>query len=72
MNEREVECSRCDNTTIMIQEDIPSGWIFAETGWATIKYKIFCPECKEQYLKRRLIIGEHIRKYPDLIMYPCE
>lgn len=72
MNEREIECSRCDNTTIMIQEDIPSGWIFVESGWAQINYVMFCPRCKERYLKHRLVLAENLRKYPELIMYPCE
>lgn len=79
MNEREVECSRCDNTTIMIQEDIPSGWVFVETGWAAVEtgwssvntIKL-CPNCKERFLKHRLILGECSRKYPNLIMHPDE
>ena len=72
MDEREIECSRCDNTTIMIQEDIPSGWVFVETGWATINYMMFCPRCKERYLKHRAVVGERSRMYPDLVMHPCE
>lgn len=72
MNEREIECSRCDNTTIMIQDDIPSGWVFVETGWATIGQMRLCPKCKERYLKHRMIIGERSRMYPDLILFPCE
>lgn len=72
MDEREVECSRCDNTTIMTQENIPTGWIFVETGWEEIDYMIFCPRCKERYLKHRLTLGAQERKYPVLVMYPCE
>ena len=72
MNEKEIECSWCDNTTMMIQEDIPSGWIFVETGWALIDNMKLCPKCKERYLKHRLVIGECSRRYPDLVMYPCE
>ena len=51
MNEREIECSRCDNATIMIQDDIPSGWVFVETGWAIVDSMKLCPECKKYYLK---------------------
>lgn len=72
MNEREVECSWCDNTTMMIQEDIPSGWIFIDAGWAAVSNMRLCPRCKERYLKHRMIVGECSRKYPDLVTYPCE
>lgn len=72
MDEREIECSRCDNTTMMIRDDIPSGWIFVETDWAQIDYQMFCPQCKERYLKHRLVMGENERKYPKLVMHPCE
>lgn len=72
MDEREVECSRCDNTTMTIREDIPSGWVFVETGWASIGTMKLCPKCKERYLKHRLVLGERRRRYPDLIMYPNE
>lgn len=72
MDERWIVCSRCDNDTLMIRDDIPSGWIFVETGWAEINHQAYCPKCKERYLKHRLVIGECARKYPDLIMYPCE
>ena len=72
MNEREVECSRCDNTTIMTQDDIPSGWVFVETGWDIIDKLYLCPDCKKRYLKHQMIIEENKRKYPNLVMYPSE
>ena len=72
MDEREVECSRCDDTTIAIRDSIQSGWIYVGPGWEAIKGMIFCPKCKERYLKHRAVIGEHARKYPNLIMHPRE
>ena len=72
MNEREVECSRCDSTTLAMQEGIQSDWFYVEPGWAAINGMIFCPKCKERYLKHHVILGESMRKYPDLVMYPCE
>ena len=72
MNEREVECSRCDNTTTMIQEDIPSGWVFVDTGWIDLSQLRLCPTCKKRYLKHRMILGECSRRYPNLIMHPNE
>lgn len=72
MDEREVECSRCDNTTLIVQDDIQTGWMFIGEGWAAVGGMNFCPQCYERYLKHRIILGERERKYPTLILHPCE
>lgn len=72
MDDREIECSRCDATTIMIREEIPTGWMFIDADWDCINGQYFCPKCKRKYLRNQSIRNERNRMYPELKMYPCE
>lgn len=64
MNEREVECSRCDNTTIIVRDSTPKGWVFVADGWDSIKGTYFCPECSRRYLRSLIVIEQNKKKYP--------
>ena len=72
MDEREVECSRCDNTTLIVQDDIQSGWMYVEVGWTAVCGLNFCPKCYERYLRHSAVIGKRSRMYPTVVMHPCE
>lgn len=72
MDEREVECCKCDDTTLIVQEDIQSGWVFLGEGWVAVGGMNFCPKCYERYLRHRVVLGERSRMHPILVMYPCE
>ena len=51
MDEREVTCSKCENSTTIVRDSVQSGWIFQESGWALVNYTYFCPRCNEDRLR---------------------
>ena len=52
MDEREVTCSKCENSTTIVRDSVQSGWIFQEPGWALVNYSYFCPQCNEDRLRK--------------------
>lgn len=66
MDEREVACSKCENSTIIIRDSIQSGWIFQEPGWALVNYAYYCPRCNRRLKRNNAEINRRNILYPTI------
>ena len=66
MDEREVVCSKCENTTIIISDSVQSGWLFQEPGWALINYEYYCPRCNKRLQRNIKEINRRNRLYQTI------
>ena len=64
MDEREIVCSKCENTTVMRREDVQSGWVMDEPDWAMVNYSHLCPKCTKKLVEHTKILNERRIQYP--------
>ena len=64
MDEREIVCSRCENSTIMTRDSVQSGWVLQEPGWALVSYANLCPRCNRRLLRNNREINKRKEMYP--------
>ena len=66
MDEREVVCSRCENSTTIVRDSVQSGWIFQEPGWALVNHACYCPRCNVRLVRNNREINKKMAMYPKL------
>ena len=66
MDEREVTCSKCENSTTIIRDSIQSGWIFQEPGWALVNHAYYCPRCNRRLKRNNAEINRRNILYPTI------
>lgn len=66
MDEREVICSKCENSTTIVRDSVQSGWIFKESGWALVNHAYYCPKCNRKLKRNNAEINRRNRLYPTI------